>query len=218
MAVSSQELSAIPYFAGLTAKELESIAPFVFDKAFSRNQLIILENEPCRSVYFVAAGSVKVSKTSPSGRELVLRIIRKGESFNEVPVFDGGPNPATVTALEPTVVYEVPKEKLELIIRHYPQVALNVLATFAQRLRQMVTLAEDLSFRHVMGRVAKLLLEQSVVGEGSARLTQQEMAALTGTAREVVSRSLKALESMGAIKVEGRQIQIVNADLLKQLV
>jgi len=210
-------LSCIPYFQGLSQQELYTIKPFFSGKNYDRQEVILLEGEPCRAVYFVASGSVKVTRNSPEGRELVLRIMRKGETFNEVPVFDGGPNPATVVALEPSRLYAISADKMGEIIRLYPQVAMNILRIFGHRLRQMVTLAEDLSFRHVMGRLAKVLLENVMDREDGPRLTQQDMAAMVGTAREMVSRSLRSLEDMGAIKVEGRSLRILNPDLLRDL-
>lgn len=214
----SELLSLIPYFQGLSPQEMEAIKPFFFEKHFNRGEMVILEGEPCQAVYFVASGSVKVTRNSPDGRELVLRIMRKGETFNEVPVFDGGPNPATVVALETTSLYGIPAEKMADIIRLHPQVAMNILRIFGHRLRQMVTLAEDLSFRHVMGRLAKVLLENVVGREEGPRLTQQDMASLVGTAREMVSRSLRTMEEMGAVKVEGRSVHIVDPDMLRELI
>ncbi|MDP6347330.1 MAG: Crp/Fnr family transcriptional regulator [Dehalococcoidia bacterium] len=213
----SELLSHIPYFHGLSQQEMDTIKPFFFGENYDRQEVIVLEGEPCKAVYFVASGSVKVIRNSPEGRELVLRIMRKDETFNEVPVFDGGPNPATVVALEPIRLYAIPVDKMGEIIRLYPQVAMNILRIFGHRLRQMVTLAEDLSFRHVMGRLAKVLLENVVDREDGPRLTQQDMAAMVGTAREMVSRSLRSLEDMGAIKSEGRSLRILNPDLLRDL-
>lgn len=217
MALSLELLASILYFQGLSAAELELVVSFCFERGFSRNEVILLEGEPCPGVFFVASGSVKVTKSSPEGRELVLRIMRKGESFNEVPVFDGGPNPATVVALEPTVLFGIPTEKMAALILKNPRVAMNVLAIFAQRLRHLVSLAEDLTFRNVMARLARVLLDNLARGEEGPRLTQQDLAALAGTAREMVSRSLRSLEGMGAIKMEGRHIHILNPEVLRQL-
>ena len=213
----SELLKHIPYFQGLSQQEMDIVNPFFFGKNYDRQEVIILEGKPCGAVYLVASGSVKVTRNSREGRELVLRIMRKGETFNEVPVFDGGPNPATVVALEPLRLYAIPVDKMGDIIRLYPQVAMNILRIFGNRLRQMVTLAEDLSFRHVVGRLAKVLLENVVDREDGPRLTQQDMAAMVGTAREMISRSLRSLEDMGAIKVEGRSLRIVNPDVLRDL-
>jgi CRP/FNR family transcriptional regulator len=89
----------------------------------------------------------------------------------------------------------------------------------AGRVRHLVSLVEDLSFKRVIGRVAKILLEHA--GDGISgprpRLTQQEMAAMAGTAREVIGRSLKALEEEGAIRLDRQRIIITNKQALKEV-
>ena len=164
----------------------------------------------------MAKGSVKTIKTSVDGREQVLRVMRHGDSFNDVPLFDDGPNPASAVALEATIIWGISKEKMLEFLRRYPRIAENVLRVFSQRLRQLVTLVEDLSFRHVTSRLAKMLLEYGEDGEH--RLTQQEMASLVGTAREMVGRSLKGLEATGAIRVERKRITILKRAVLQELV
>ena len=214
--ISPVFLAALPYFVGLKPEEIEDIRRAVFERNCDRNEVIAMEGEPCLAVYFVAKGSVKIVKTSVEGREQVLRVMRHGDSFNDVPLFDDGPNPAAAVALEPTIIWGISKEKMLEFLRRYPRIAENVLRVFSQRLRHLVALVEDLSFRHVTSRLAKMLLEYE--GEGEHRLTQQEMAALVGTAREMVGRSLKGLEAMGALKVERKHITILNRGVLQELV
>jgi CRP/FNR family cyclic AMP-dependent transcriptional regulator len=93
---------------------------------------------------------------------------------------------------------------------------MNITKVLATQARQLGLLVEDLSFRHVTGRVAKILLEHAGDGAGPRpRLTQQDMAAMAGTVREVVGRSLKALEDVGAIRLERHRIVIVDKEALK---
>jgi CRP-like cAMP-binding protein len=219
MAIPLELLKSIPYFSGLGPEELEAIQQVVFQKTAERGEVILLEGEPAQALFFVATGAVKVFKTSPEGKEQTLNIVRPGESFNDVPLFDGGPNLASAQAMVPVVLYGVKKEELKTILERYPQVALNIIRVLAQRVRQLVSLVEDLSFRHVLSRVAKILLEHASDGTGPRpRLTQQEIAAMAGTAREVVGRSLKALEEEGLIRLERHRIVIANRQALERLV
>jgi CRP/FNR family transcriptional regulator len=107
---------------------------------------------------------------------------------------------------------------MKAILRDHPQIALNVIKVLARRVRHLVSLVEDLSFRHVISRVAKILFEHvgGEMGHGP-RLTQQEMAAMAGTAREVVGRSLKALEEEGAIKLDRQRIIITDKEALQKI-
>jgi CRP/FNR family transcriptional regulator len=119
----------------------------------------------------------------------------------------------------PVVFYGISRGDLEVILRDHPQVALNVTKVLAEQARHLGSLVEDLSFRHVIGRVARILLEQAGNGTGPRpRLTQQEMAAMAGTVREVVGRSLKALEEEGAIRLERHRIVITDREALKDMV
>ncbi len=219
MAVEVEFLKSIPYFSGLSPAELDSIKQLIFEKTVERGEVILLESELAKALFFVASGVVKVFKTSAEGKEQILSIVQPGESFNDVPIFDDGPNPASAQAMGPVVLYGIRKSELKAILRDYPQVTLNVIRVLAEQVRQLVSLVENLSFRHVIGRVVKILLEHAGDGTGSRpRLTQQEMAAMAGTVREVVARSLKALEEEGAIRLERHRIVITDKEALKEMV
>jgi CRP/FNR family transcriptional regulator len=218
MAVQLEFLKSILYFSDLGLAELESIRKLVFEKTADRAEVVLLEGEPAANLYFVASGAVKVFKTSAEGREQILSIVRPGESFNDVPIFDGGPNPASARTMGPVLLYGIKKNDMEAILRDHPQIAWNVIKVLARRVRHLVSLVEDLSFRHVISRVAKILFEHigGEMGRGP-RLTQQEMAAMAGTAREVVGRSLKALEEEGAIKLDRHRIIITDKEALQKI-
>jgi CRP-like cAMP-binding protein len=218
MAVQLEFLKSILYFSALGLAELESVKKLVFEKTVDRAEMVLLEGESAENLYFVASGVVKVFKTSAEGKEQILSIVRPGESFNDVPIFDGGPNPASARAMGPVLLYGIKKNDMEAIFRDHPQIALNIIKVLARRVRHLVSLVEDLSFKHVIGRVAKILFEH-VGGEMGLgpRLTQQEMAAMAGTAREVVGRSLKALEEEGAIKLDRHRIIITDKEALQKI-
>jgi CRP/FNR family transcriptional regulator len=223
MAVEVEHLKSIPYFSGLRSGELEAIRQLVFERSADRGELILMEDEPTQTVYFVVTGVVKAFKTSAEGKEQILCILRPGDSFNDVSVFDGGPNPVSAIAMSRVRLYGISKADMETLLREHPGIAINIIKVLAGKVRHFVSLVEDLSFRHVTGRVAKLLLEYATNGseEGKGksprpRLTQQDMAAMVGTAREVVGRSLKALEEEGAIRMDRHRIAIVNREVLEE--
>jgi len=223
MAVEVEHLKSIPYFSGLGSGELEAIRQLIFERSADRGELILMEDEPTQTVYFVVTGVVKAFKTSAEGKEQILCILRPGDSFNDVSVFDGGPNPVSAIAMSRVRLYGISKADMETLLREHPGIALNIIKVLAGKVRHFVSLVEDLSFRHVTGRVAKLLLEYATNGseEGKGksprpRLTQQDMAAMVGTAREVVGRSLKALEEERAIRMDRHRIAIVNREVLEE--
>ena len=213
MGVDIEIVRQIPLFATLKAEELGYVVAVTVERRYERGDIILLEGDPGGALHYVHTGLVKVFKTSPEGKEQVLRLITPGHTFNDVPALDGGPNPASAAAMEPSVVYMMRRIDLKKLILERPAVAEAVTRTLAGALRHMVALVEDLSFRHVTSRVAKILLDQereAQKGQVVHRLTQQEMAALVGSAREVVGRSLKELEASGAIDLRQGRVTVLD--------
>ena len=217
MTIEIQALRAIPEFSALADTELAYVQKVTRERHMQRGELLFLEGEPGERLHYIQSGQVKIFKTSADGKEQVLRIFHAGETFNEVPVFDGGPNPASAMALEEGMVYVLHRADIQRLLSEHPTIALSVIQVLASRLRYMVGLVEDLSFKHVSARVAKMLLLHSAEFEGKTthRLTQQEIAAVVGTAREVVGRALKALEQEGAIDLEQGRITILSRERLE---
>ncbi len=221
MPVESEELRKASLFAPLSEDDMARVAAVTVERRYERGDIIILEGDRGGALYFVRSGLVKVFKSSPGGKEQVLRLIEAGRTFNDVPALDAGPNPASAAALEPSIVYATGGAELRRLIAERPGVALATVQALAGALRHLVALVEDLSFRHVTARVAKILIEQDASagasgasGKAVHRLTQQEMAAMAGTAREMVGRALKELEATGAIRIQRGRITVVNRERL----
>jgi CRP-like cAMP-binding protein len=212
-------LRAIPLGEGLTPDVLAALALRLFEKKQAGGAIILSEGEPAEAIYFIAEGVIKVFKTSADGKEQILALLRPGDYFNDVPVLDDGPSPASAQAMGPGLLLGLTKADLTAIIKLYPPVALNLLKIMARRLRDLIALVEDLSFRSVVGRVAKILLDGAGrTAQPGPRLTQRDMAAMAGTAREVVSRSLKYLEDEDLIEMNRHRIVIKDQPGLKLLV
>jgi CRP/FNR family cyclic AMP-dependent transcriptional regulator len=208
-----------PYFSALSDREFEQVKKEAVEEFFAKGEILFLEGDPCRGLYLVKSGRIRVFKSSPEGREQVLFLAGPGDSFNDVPVFDGGPNPASASALEPSTVYLVPKAALLSLIADCPP-AQAIIGLFASRLRHLTGIVEDLSFRSVFKRMARLLLDLAVIEGGTKpipRLTQDEMAARVGSVRDVIGRVLKALEKTGSIKMEGQRIYVIDPKKLKEM-
>ncbi len=220
MAIDRDQLRRVPLFAQLSLEDLDSVAAVTLARSYPRGAIIILEGERDGGLYFVLSGEVRIFKTSAEGKEQTLRLIHAGTTFNDVPALDGGPNPASAAALEPCDLYVTGGASLRRLIAERPGIALAAVHTLTQALRHMVGLVETLSFRHVTARVAKIVLEQDEAvkaGRATHRLTQQEMATMAGTAREMVGRALKDLEAAGAIAMRQGRPVVVNAEFLRML-
>jgi CRP-like cAMP-binding protein len=219
MVIDSSSIASLPYFTGLNVAELEAIKTFFFEKTIQRNEMIFFEGEPADSLLFLTSGVVKLFKTSAQGKEQIINLARPKEVLNDIAIFDNGPNPMSAQAMSTVTLYGLTKEKLQNTLRQFPQVSAQIIQVLASRTRQLISLVEDLSFKHVIGRVAKILLEHTSDGTSPGqRLTQQEMAAMAGTAREVVARSLKTLEERGIIRLERQRIIIADKNALQEMI
>ena len=218
--VDNQEfVCSIPYFEGLSPEEHQSIKKLAIERRYERGDIIIYEGDKATALYVVCSGAVKIFKTSIEGKEQILTITKPGVTFNDVGVFDEGLNPASAQAMGEAVVYELGQNELNALMENHPIIAHNTVKVLAEQVRELVALVEDLSFRHVIGRVAKILLEYAGTdADDGPRLTQQEMAAMAGSAREVVGRSLKTLEEDGLIQLNRHKVTITDIQALKNMV
>jgi CRP/FNR family transcriptional regulator len=219
MNVTIENISRLSYFSGVESARLEGLPPLFTSKSYIKGQTIVSEGDKQENLHFVNAGVVKIFKTSSEGKEQIIKIVRPGESFNDVAVFGGSLCPYSAQALgNTTVIYWIHKNDLLPVMEKNWRIARNALEILAEQARLLLTLVEDLSFKNVTGRVAKILLQNAAPGpEGYQRLTQYEMAAMAGTAREVVGRSLKSLEDSGAISLERHRIVIKDRSYLDRL-
>lgn len=219
MAITVEQIGKLNYFTGIENDRLAGMLPSFKLKLYSKGQTIVAEGDTEPILQFVSVGVVKIFKTSAEGKEQIIDIIRPGESFGDIAVFNGGASPYSAQALGITTdILWVHRDDLLAFLGKNWRAALNALSAVSRQARSLLVLVEDLSFKNVTGRVAKILLQNSAPGpEGFQRLTQYEMAAMAGTAREVVGRSLKSLEDSGAIGLEKHRIIIKNKEYLKQL-
>lgn len=203
------------YFDNLPEPMLKEISAHMHLREYQRGDIFFWEGDPCDGLYIVKQGSAKIFRLSPQGRQYIVRILQEGDTFAEVPAFDGGTNPVNVEALENCSVWVIDGELLRGLIISHPQFAQKVLINFGRMLRGMVHKVSEMAFYQVTHRLARLIAEMSEE-KSMPHWTQEQLAARLGTVREVVARSLKELERSGAIKIEDRRIQIVDQEIFSQ--
>ena len=128
----------IPLFASLSPAEIEAIVERAIERRFAAGEVLFHEGEDCRGLYLLGQGSVKIFKTSGTGREVMLAIETAPSSVAEVPLFDGGPYPATASAVGPVTAYLLTKQDFHHVCRTHCEVPLKVLAVVGHRLRHLV--------------------------------------------------------------------------------
>ena len=212
-------LSKNPYFQGLSEASLEQISKSMSLRRYQRGEVLFWEDDPCAGLHIIEHGSLKLFRISPQGRQHIIRVLQEGETCNEVPVFDGGPNPVNVEALEESSVWVVEASAVQSLMLIDPEFMHKTTENLARMMRHLVKMASEMAFYQVTNRLARLVGEistQDLNGEGGMRWTQDQLAARLGTVREVVARSLRELERSGAIRMENRHIIIEDVGVLEQ--
>lgn len=218
MVTKLEFITSIPHFWDVSPGELDSISRLFFRKIAAKGELIRDNAKSEVALYFVASGRVKIFKTSMEGKEQILRILGPGGSFNNVIISYDQPKPASAQAMEPVVLYGITRQDLETIILNYPKVALHIIRNMTNWTQHLISLIEDLSFKQVVGRLARIIIEYLRDNTGHVfYLTQQEMASMTGCTREVAGRSLKMLEEQGVIKLDHHRIIIQDIEGLYRI-
>jgi CRP/FNR family transcriptional regulator len=203
-------------FSSLSQFELQQLAARTLRKPFHSGEMLFSEGEPCQGLHIIARGKVRIFKTSVKGREQVLAVNVAGESVAELPVFDGGPYPASVIAIEDTEIAFISRRDFHAYCMEHPEVSLKVLSVVGTRLRRLVGIIEELSFTTIRQRLISTLVKLAqTAGKHSPRgvefllpATHQELANQLGTVRELISRNLMRLQAEGLLEVEGRQIVV----------
>ncbi|MBI4303278.1 MAG: Crp/Fnr family transcriptional regulator [Chloroflexi bacterium] len=224
MANSSLELlKKIPCFAGLSPELMELMSGGVEKVTFAKGELILMEGEPCPGLFIVQSGSVKLYRSSLEGDEQIVRIVHRGGCFECAPLFDKGPNPVSAEALEPTELLLLPASHFEALMTSNPQAVLQIVPMLAMRLRSMLNMIDDFSFRRVSCRLARLLLQlsekesEALVVSPHLPLNQQHLACMLGCSRQLTNTSLRKLVESGVIEMKGRRIIVLNAEALRKL-
>lgn len=217
-------LAAVPFLRTLNEADIARLARRVEVREFPAGSVVLTEGDPCAGRGVVVSGEVRVVRSSVEGREQVLRILGPGRSFNDVAAVDGGPNPGSVVASLPATVALLPHRAFLRLLDDHPLLARAVLELVAQRLRSVVEIVEDSALHSVVGRVARVLLRcadgERALMEGAPdaceHITQEDIAAMTGSVREVVQRALKHLEQEGAIELGRAEVHITDPATLRR--
>ena len=212
-------LVSIPLFKVLDERTIRWLAAQIRQKRYSPEEIVFFEGEPSSGLYWLQAGWLKAVKQAVNGREQILQFFEAGNTFHEIGGFTDMPNPATAIALDDALVWLIPKEAMMQLLREHPEFARHVIATLAARIQTLVALVEDLSLRPVIGRLSRLIVDDAVDGvlQRPRWYTQVELASRLGTVPDVVQRTLRGLEADGLIKVDRRQIIILDRERLVSL-
>ena len=211
-------LQSVSIFWDLNEDELGHIADKMVAKHFENGNYIFLEDSEGEQCFFVLEGSVKVTRLSKDGREVILAMLNEGDFFGEMSLLDGESRSANVIALEKTKVLTLDRNDFIAVVNDYPQIAVQLLKELARRLRKSDRQIASLSLSDAEKRIALCIIrfadEQGVIQNGKVSIPktpiQQDIANMAGTSRETVSRALGLLEKENLIERNGKELMILD--------
>lgn len=213
-------LRQVSLFRRLSDEQLSALAPLAIERRFAKGEMIILAEESGDALFIIQEGQVKVSILHEDGREYILSLLGQGEVFGELSLLDGRPRSANVVATADTRLIALRRSDFLRLLATVPQIAVSLLEELASRLRRTDHQVEGLALFNVASRLSKTLLQLALergveTAQGillKDRPTHQQLANMTGTTRETVSRMLKQLERQGYIACRGREILILREE------
>jgi CRP-like cAMP-binding protein len=211
-------LQSVPIFSELSPSDLNKIAERMVRRAYTKGQMILLEDDLGQTFFVIAEGSVKITRLSDAGREVILAMLGESDFFGEMSLLDGAGRSANVVALEESVVLTLARNDFLDILQQYPKISISLLEELTQRIRKSDQQIESLSLSDVEQRIGITLIrlaeELGTIKQGSVKIKnlpyQQDIANMAGTSRETVSRTFKLLEEKGLVTREGRKLTIYN--------
>jgi CRP/FNR family cyclic AMP-dependent transcriptional regulator len=220
----SIQLNMIELFASLTDQELDSINNLLVVKRFKKNEVILHEEDTNKFMYIILSGRVRVVQITEDGKEILLAIHQAGEFFGEMSFIDGKTSPATIMAADDCVINILSRDEFYSTIYTHKKVLYNLLSILCSRLRESWEKIQLLNLKHASERLKILFHNLSnKYGEKTSKgitlnikLTHQDMAEMTGMARETVTRVLDKWNKEGEINIIGNKLIQLKTDFLEK--
>ena len=211
-------LKRVPIFANLDEDELIKIGEMSGEAHYGKNDVIFLESDSGDSLFIIKQGKVKISKTIEDGKEVIFAILKEGDFFGEMSLFDGQSRSATVTSLDDSSVYIIRREDFMKLIENDSKLSISILREMTTRLRKADSQIKRLSLLRAKDRVASTLLQLVDIDECFQKKeveirslpSQKDLAKMAGTSREMISRSIKNFINDGLIKKDGEKLVILD--------
>ncbi|MFQ6608753.1 MAG: Crp/Fnr family transcriptional regulator [Fidelibacterota bacterium] len=217
-------LATVPIFSDLSPHVLEELVSRITKRTYQKNNMILMEDEFGDTFFIIAKGSIKITRVSEDGREVILAMLGEGEFFGEMSLLDGETRSANAIAIEESEVLILKRHDFLLFLERFPKIAISLLTEMARRIRKSDQQIESLSLSDAEHRIGITLIrlaeELGTIRRGRVEINnlpyQQDIANMAGTSRETVSRMLKILEEKGLIKRSSHSLSILDYSQFKR--
>ncbi|MFA7419102.1 MAG: Crp/Fnr family transcriptional regulator [Melioribacteraceae bacterium] len=221
---ASEFLTYVPIFSELENDALEKIEKIGARKAYTKNDVILMEEDAGTALFVIVKGKVKVSRNSNDGREVILTILGESDFFGEMAILDGLTRSATVTAIDESELFLIQRNDFLNLLYEHPEVSVALLQELTRRLRNADMKIKALSLKDAEGKVATVILQLAddigKIKQGIVEIEklplQQDLANMAGTSRETISRTLHSFAKKGYVEMEGNKLRILDYEKFKE--
>ena len=218
-------IGRLPFFKHLPAHAIADINRLFEDRDVPAEQAIYFEGDPGEYLYLVAMGKVKLMRHTSAGREVLLDILRGGEYFGSLSVPGGRGYTETAMAQTDCCILQISSSNFEKVLNTYPDVTMRVLNAVGQRLEESQEIVKQLSVYSTEQRIAAALVRLAKkMGEQKQEGTliqlpfsRQDLAAMTGTTVETVSRVMSRFSEEGLISTGRKWVEVNDLEHLEQI-
>jgi CRP/FNR family transcriptional regulator, cyclic AMP receptor protein len=222
---SSNKLSVLrkhPYFADLEPEAFEQLFRYAKLTTYKRGATICSRGDPGNSLFVVLSGTVKISVSSPDGRNAILNLIGPGDIMGEIAVLDGQARTADGIANTNCELYVIDRRDFLPFVRSQPSLAMKFIEILCARLRSTSDQVEQVILQDLPGRLAATLLglieKRNLDPEGrTIAVTQQEISEMVGMTRESINKQLRAWAARSWVRLEHGAIVVLDVDSLREL-
>jgi CRP/FNR family cyclic AMP-dependent transcriptional regulator len=224
-AIPSSKLTVLrkhPYFSDLEPEAFDQLCRYAKHTTLKRGATIFSKGDPGTSLVAVISGTVKISISSPDGRNAILNLIGPGEIFGEVALLDGQARTADCTANTNCEIFIIDRREFLPFVRSQPTLAMKFIELLCARLRWTSDQVEQVILQNLPGRLASALLrlteKHKLAPQGrTIAVTQQEISEMVGMTRESINKQLRAWAAHNWVRLEHGAIVVLNAEMLQEL-
>ena len=223
--MSIDSLSSVPLFLDLDGVELANVEEHCTPRKYPKNSMVILEEEFGDIIFIILTGTVKITRVNDEGKEVILALLGAGEIFGEMAILDGEARSANALAQEDCELLAIQKSEFLNLLRRNFKISFALMRELAKRLRKSDQQIEALSLSDAEHRIGVSVLnlaeDMGVIRKGQVTIDklpfQQDIANMSGTSRETVSRVLKLFEDRHMITKVGHTVVIPDYAFFKRL-
>jgi CRP-like cAMP-binding protein len=211
-------------FRGLPAATIQEISALALRRPYNDGAIVFSQGDPGDALYGVVTGKIRISASSPDGKEMFLNIMEPGDTFGEIALLDGHQRTATASATAPSELMIIMRDHFLALLQREPKLAIHLLQLLCQRIRWTSGLAEDSALLAVPARLARRLLSLGKLHGHKTQngvhltLSQEEVARFLGLSRQVVNQHLQNWKAKGWVDLGRGKITIIDENALQGIV